>query len=83
MIPEHLAVGDVIEFGARHTTTTTDGDLRWYGWLRYATDVALVVAGPYTDPAAAWRDAAAATAQKRWAQLHGLSLEEPSVSAID
>ena len=58
VIPEHLAVGDLIEFGAAYTTTTSSAcDLRWYAWLRYATDVALVVAGPYPNPATAWADA--------------------------
>ena len=64
-LPRHLAVGDVLEFGlaavnATDGTTVEGFELRWYGWVAYSTDLALIVEGPYPHaPAAA--DGAAAT----------------------
>ncbi|MFT3851990.1 MAG: hypothetical protein QM733_04525 [Ilumatobacteraceae bacterium] len=75
-MPWHLVVGDVVEFGLA-AINPYDGlavrgwDQRWYGWLRYATDVALVIAGPYHDADACAADAANAVAEMRLAQLTG------------
>ena len=75
-IPRHLATGDVLEFGLA-AINPCDGlaprgwDLRWYGWLRYATEIALVVAGPYSDAQACADAAATAVAEIRLAQLTG------------
>ena len=57
--PRHLAVGDVRRGSAsppsaRRTLTVEDFELRWYGWVAYSTDLALIVEGPYPHaPAAA------------------------------
>jgi hypothetical protein len=62
-LPTTLALGDVIEFG----TTAHDQygrpipvhTHRWYGWLHYATDYAVVITGPYRHPRHAYEDARA------------------------
>jgi len=60
-IPDTLAVGDVIEFGITSRdpmgTPIEASTHRWYGWLDHATDLALIVHGPYTHPARAVADA--------------------------
>lgn len=79
-LPRHLAVGDVLEFGLAIVsmavgTVVAGCDLRWYGWLRYATDLALVVDGPYVDRASAADAAAPTIAELRFAQLPGLAVD--------
>ncbi len=52
-IPFHTASGDVIEFGLAGLMTTDDPVIdpstivRWFGWLNYGTERALVIKGPY------------------------------------
>lgn len=79
-LPRHLAVGDVLEFGLAMVsvavgTVVAGCDLRWYGWLRYATDLALVVHGPYMDPTSAANAAMLTIAELRFAQLPGLAVD--------
>ena len=51
MIPRHSATGDVIEFGLGWRNMDgkicSDTIQRWYGWLNYGTDRALVLKGRY------------------------------------
>ena len=79
-LPRHLALGDVLEFGLA-MVTNVDGtvvagcDLRWYGWLRYSTELALVVDGPYADPASAADVATEPLAELRLTQLPGPAVD--------
>lgn len=63
-IPFHTASGDVIEFGLGRLTTGDERVIdpstivRWFGWLNYGTDRALVVKGPYPSLQAAAEQAA-------------------------
>lgn len=72
-LPQTLAVGDVLEFGA--DTTNTYGQsiphsiTRWYGWLHYATDRGIVVYGPFTTAIAAEDAARPLIDELRLAQL--------------
>ena len=79
-LPRHLAVGDVLEFGlaavnAADGTTVEGFELRWYGWLAYSTDLALVVEGPYPHAPAAADGAAATVASLRLAQLPNVGID--------
>ena len=73
LLPDTLAIGDVLEFGI--TCTGADGQLdlahtsRWYGWLDHATDYGLIVRGPYPDHLAAAAAARPAIDEIRIAQL--------------
>ncbi|MDO8392460.1 MAG: hypothetical protein Q7V57_18455 [Actinomycetota bacterium] len=53
-IPATLAAGDIIEFGITthdpHGAPIAAATYRWYGWLHHATDLALIVHGPYAHP---------------------------------
>jgi hypothetical protein len=77
-LPGHLAVGDVIEFGLA-AVTDHDGrvlagfERRWYGWLRYCNDLAIVVEGPHPDPPTTEAAAAATVAELRLSQLPDLA----------
>ncbi|MGH9228315.1 MAG: hypothetical protein ACRD07_06195 [Acidimicrobiales bacterium] len=54
VLPQRLAAGDVVEFGADGPA----GPLCWYGVLdSYEYDRWLTVQGPYPSPAAAYDDA--------------------------
>lgn len=72
-LPRHLAVGDVVEFGLAAVDLADAAppgwDLRWYGWLRYCTGLAAVVAGPYPDAPSAAAAAAATVDEVRLGQL--------------
>ena len=73
-LPDHLAVGDVLEFGlvafSLHDGRPLDGwQQRWYGWLRYCTDLAIVVEGPHRDALAAEAAANATVTELRLSQL--------------
>jgi len=52
-IPLHTASGDVVEFGVGRLSSgdqrTIDPStiVRWFGWLNYGSDRALVIKGPY------------------------------------
>lgn len=63
LIPDHLALGDVLEFGAH----SPGGDSRWYGILdSYEVAAWLTVQGPYPDPAAAFAEAERLLAGERY-----------------
>jgi hypothetical protein len=73
-LPAHLAVGDVLEFGLVACSVqdgrALDGYLhRWYGWLRYCNDLAVVVEGPHRDPVAAEAAAHSTVYELRLRQL--------------
>lgn len=84
-LPRHLAIGDVLEFGLA-MVSNADGtvvagcDLRWYGWLRYSTDMALVVDGAYADAASAAAAATVPLAELRLTQLPSLAIDPAWVS---
>lgn len=88
-IPVTTAVGDIIEFGAvsyDHAGNELPGQMvRWFGWLSYATERALVVYGPYPTPAAAMDDARPVIDEIRLAQLtlHPLPFEPGVAWATD
>jgi hypothetical protein len=72
-LPSTLAVGDVIEFGItvhdhRHRPIP-ERTRRWYGWLHHATDLAIIVTGPYPHPAPAVDAALPAVDEIRLDQL--------------
>lgn len=79
-IPITLSVGDVIEFGI--TTHDPSGapieasTHRWYGWLDHATELGLIVHGPYTHPSEAVTDARALVDEVRLDQL------DPPIEAL-
>jgi hypothetical protein len=53
VIPQSLAVGDVIEFGitwADHPRGIDGPTVRWFGWLDNTTTRALIIHGPYHHP---------------------------------
>lgn len=64
VIPFHTASGDVVEFGLAQLTTTDEPVIdpstivRWFGWLNYGTERALVIKGPYPTLDAATGQAA-------------------------
>jgi len=63
LIPEQLALGDVLEFGAHGPA----GDARWYGILdSYEVAAWLTVQGPYPEPAAAFAEAERLLASERY-----------------
>lgn len=63
LIPDRLALGDVLEFGAYRPV----GDARWYGILdSYEVAAWLTVQGPYPDPAAALVEADRLLAGERY-----------------
>ena len=71
-LPDTLAVGDVIEVGLSWLHAhrpDLDRTYRWYGWLTYATPLALVVNGPYPHPSHAVRAAQHVVDEIRLAQL--------------
>lgn len=71
-LPDTLAVGDIIEVGLSWLhphRPDLDRTYRWYGWLAYATPLALVVNGPYPHPAHAVRAAQHVVDEVRLAQL--------------
>jgi hypothetical protein len=72
-LPRHLAVGDVLEFGLAAVdlvnTYPPGWDRRWYGWLRYCTDLAVVVVGRYPNPEATAAAAAETIDEIRLGQL--------------
>ena len=76
-IPAHLAVGDVVEFRLA-AVDTQDGrvlagwERRWYSWLRYCNELALVVDGAHPDPRAAETAANPTMAELRLRQLPSL-----------
>ena len=79
-LPRHLAVGDVLEFGlaavnATDGTTVEGFELRWYGWVAYSTDLALIVEGPYPHAPAAADGAAATVAALRLGQLPNVGID--------
>jgi hypothetical protein len=86
-IPGHLAVGDVLEFGLaardRDGRTPPGWERRWFGWLRNATVIAIVVDGPYPDVLAADWAATSTVAEVRFSQLAApqLNLAEPEDGA--
>jgi len=62
LIPERLALGDVLEFGAHGPA-----DDRWYGILdSYEVAAWLTVQGPYPEPAAALAEAERLLASERY-----------------
>jgi hypothetical protein len=76
VLPAHLAVGDVLEFGLAAVSAETGSvvagwELRWYGWLRYCNDIAIVVDGPHPDVPAAASTASAVIAELCLSQLDG------------
>jgi hypothetical protein len=79
-LPLTLAIGDVVEFGitshdpwGRPLEAHTH---RWYGWLDHATDLALIIRGPYPHPRPAVDDARPVIDELRLDQL------DPPVEAI-
>lgn len=63
VIPDRLALGDVLEFGA----DGPGGGVRWYGILdTYEVAAWLTVQGPYPDPAAALAEADRLLAGERY-----------------
>ena len=71
-LPDTLAVGDIVEVGLswlHPSRPNRDRTYRWYGWLAYATPLALVVNGPYPHPGLAARDARNVVDELRLAQL--------------
>ena len=75
LIPDRLALGDVLEFGAHRP----GGDARWYGILdSYEVAAWLTVQGPYPDPAAALAEADRLLAGERYLPpLHTDPAREP------
>jgi hypothetical protein len=72
VLPQQLAAGDVLEFGA----DTAAGPVRWYGVLdSYEFDRWLTVQGPYPHAAAAYDDAQRLLALERF--LPALDVEPP------
>lgn len=62
LIPDRLALGDVLEFGTRDAA-----DGRWYGILdTYEVAAWLTVQGPYPDPASAHAEAERLLAGERY-----------------
>jgi hypothetical protein len=75
LIPDRLALGDVLEFGA----ASPGGDSCWYGILdSYEVAAWLTVQGPYPDPAAAFGEADRLLAGERY--LPPLNTSPPSAS---
>lgn len=63
LVPDRLALGDVLEFGAHSPA----GGGRWYGILdSYEVAAWLTVQGPYPDPAAALAEADRLLAGERY-----------------
>jgi hypothetical protein len=63
VIPDRLALGDVIEFGS----VTASRDERWYGLLdSYDVSGWLTLQGPYADPGTAQHDADRLLAAERY-----------------
>lgn len=64
VIPLHTASGDIVEFGLAQMTggenpaVEPSTIVRWFGWLNYGTDRALVIKGPYSTLDEAARQAA-------------------------
>ena len=54
LLPVTLAIGDVVEFGITafdsNDRPMPECTSRWYGWLHHATDLAVIVYGPYDHP---------------------------------
>ena len=79
-IPMTLSVGDVIEFGiTTHDPTGAPIEAsthRWYGWLDHATELGLIISGPYSHPSDAAADARALVDELRLDQL------DPPIEAL-
>ncbi len=73
ILPDTLAVGDVIEFGLAWFDASGQCVCvhRWFGWMPYATHYALVVTGPFEDPRLAFAEARSAIDEIRLEQLVG------------
>ena len=87
-IPAHLAVGDVLEFGlvalyceGGAVKVLPGWERRWYGWLRYVNDLAVVVEGPFPDAPSASGAGAATVAELRLRQLPPLDIDTSWVDA--
>ncbi|MEX2290532.1 MAG: hypothetical protein WD794_09435 [Mycobacteriales bacterium] len=64
LIPDRLALGDVLEFGTR---TPAGSGARWYGILdSYEVAAWLTMQGPYPNPAAALAEAERLLAGERY-----------------
>ncbi|MCU1364871.1 MAG: hypothetical protein JWL72_4481 [Ilumatobacteraceae bacterium] len=72
-LPQTLAVGDVLEFGADtldpYGLPIPGSMTRWYGWLHYATNRGIVVYGPFTKAVAAEDAARPLVDELRLAQI--------------
>ncbi len=71
LIPDRLALGDVLEFGAHRpggdAHSPAGADARWYGILdSYEVAAWLTAQGPYPDPAAAFAEAERLLAGERY-----------------
>ena len=80
LLPATLAIGDVFEFGITafdsNDRPIPECTSRWYGWLHHATDLALIVYGPYDHPQPATEAAREVINEIRLDQL------DPPIEAI-
>jgi len=77
LIPDRLALGDVIEVGARSAST----DERWYGILdSYEVAAWLTLQGPYPNPAAAQQEADRLLAGERFRPAVSVDVDAPPTS---
>lgn len=84
-LPATLVLGDVIEFGLcgldPHSQPIAGTAQRWFGWIRDATDHALIITGPYPTPATAHHAARALVDEIRCDQLPAPT--DPTVDTLD
>jgi hypothetical protein len=85
VIPGTLAVGDVVEFGiAAHDRSGRIAAMaRWFGHINYATDLALVVTGPFPHPQDAWDAGQRLVDEIRLAQLPAPNLSTPPIAPYE